>query len=112
MTTFDERERAFENLFAHEEELRFLALSRRNQLFARWAAEQLGLRPSDYHAFVRSFAESAVRRESERALIERVRADFAAEGVDTDEERIQAAFAAAAGAAARQIRTEARLQAT
>jgi hypothetical protein len=36
VTLFDERERTFENLFAHEEELRFLALARRNQLFARW----------------------------------------------------------------------------
>ena len=42
MTIFDERERAFENLFAHEEQLRFLALSRRNQLFARWAASEEG----------------------------------------------------------------------
>jgi hypothetical protein len=112
MTIFDERERAFENLFAHEERLRFLALSLRNQIFARWAAEQLSLRPSEYHSFVRSFAESAVRREPERALIERVRADFAAEGIDTDEERIHAAFAAAAAAAARQIRAEVHLPAT
>ncbi len=47
MTMFDERERAFENFFAHEEDLRFFALARRNQLFARWAAEQLGLRGAD-----------------------------------------------------------------
>ena len=112
MTIFEDRERAFENLFAHEEQLRFLAVSLRNQIFARWAAEQLSLRPSEYLAFVRSFAESAVRREPEQALIERVRADFAAEGIDTDEERIQAAFSAAAAAAARQIRAEAPLGAT
>jgi hypothetical protein len=47
MTLFNERERAFENLFAHEEEVRFLAQARRNHLFAQWAAEQLGLRGSE-----------------------------------------------------------------
>jgi hypothetical protein len=47
MTLFDERERAFENLFAHEEGLRFRALARRNHLFARWAAEQIGLCSSE-----------------------------------------------------------------
>ena len=30
MTLFDERERAFENLFAHEEGLRFRAFAHRN----------------------------------------------------------------------------------
>ena len=55
MTLFDERERAFENLFAHEEELRFRALARRNNLLARWAAEQLDLRRSERHAYIRSF---------------------------------------------------------
>jgi hypothetical protein len=42
-TTFDDRERAFEACFAHEEEIRFLALARRDKLFALWAADALGL---------------------------------------------------------------------
>src|SRR3954451_13245743 len=78
MTLFDERERAFENLFVHEEGLRFRALARRNQLFGRWAAEQLGLRGSECQAYVRSFVDGAVRSESDEALIERVRWDLAA----------------------------------
>ncbi|GEO19129.1 DUF1476 domain-containing protein [Microvirga aerophila] len=111
MTMFDERERAFENLFVHEEELRFLALARRNQLFARWAAEQMGLRGPQLNEYVRSFTTSAVRSEPEHALVDRVRADFIAEGVDTPERSIEAALSVAAAAAARQVRTEARVQA-
>ena len=109
MTMFEDRERAFENLFAHEEELRFLALARRNQLFARWAAEQMGLRGSQLQDYIRSFTKCAVRSEAERTLVDRVRADLIAEGVDTSEQRIEAALSAAAIAAARQVRTEARL---
>ena len=110
MTLFDERERAFENLFAHEEELRFLALVRRNQLFARWAAEQLRLRGSEYHAYVRSFAESAVRSEPEATLIEHVRMDFLGSGVEASPSTIREALATAAAQAARQVRTETRAE--
>ena len=41
MTTFHEREQAFEAKFAHDEEFRFLVMARRDKLFARWAAVQL-----------------------------------------------------------------------
>ena len=42
MTTFDKREEAFEQQFAHDEELRFKATARRNKLLGLWAAEKLG----------------------------------------------------------------------
>jgi len=42
MTTFDERERGFEARFAHEEEFKFLALARRDKLFALWAVGRTG----------------------------------------------------------------------
>ena len=87
MTLFDERERAFENLFAHEEELRFLAVARRNELFARWAAEQIGLRGTEYRDYVRSFVETAVQPQSDRDLMDRVRADLLAYGHRTLRQR-------------------------
>ncbi len=42
MTTFDQRKDGFEKKFAHDEELRFKAIARRNKLFGLWAAERLG----------------------------------------------------------------------
>ena len=42
MTTFDERERSFENLFAHDAEQHFKAAARRNWLLGIWAAEKMG----------------------------------------------------------------------
>jgi hypothetical protein len=108
MTLFNERERAFENLFAHEEEVRFLAQARRNHLFAQWAAEQLGLRGSKCHRYIRSFAEGAVRPEPEEALIDHVRTDFLGSGVEASLGCIRAAMEEAAAQAMRQIRAEAR----
>ncbi len=42
MTTFDDRDNAFENKFAHDEELRFKAEARRNKLLGLWAAGLMG----------------------------------------------------------------------
>lgn len=42
MTTFDDRENAFENKFAHDEELKFRAEARRNKLLGLWAAGLMG----------------------------------------------------------------------
>ncbi len=42
MTTFDERELAFENKFAHDAKMQFNAEARRNKLLGLWAAGLLG----------------------------------------------------------------------
>ena len=47
MSTFDDRERAFENKFAHDEEMLFKATARRNKLAGLWAADLMGLSGDD-----------------------------------------------------------------
>lgn len=42
MTTFDDREAAYEAKFAHDAELQFRATARRNKLLGLWAAGLLG----------------------------------------------------------------------
>ena len=42
MSTFDDRESAFENKFAHDAEMQFRAEARRNKLLGLWAAELMG----------------------------------------------------------------------
>ncbi|GAB4259066.1 MAG: DUF1476 domain-containing protein [Pararhodobacter sp.] len=42
MSTFDDRERAFENKYAHDAEMNFKAVSRRNKMLGNWAATLLG----------------------------------------------------------------------
>jgi hypothetical protein len=42
VTTFDDRENAFENKFAHDAEMQFRAVARRNKLTGLWAADLLG----------------------------------------------------------------------
>mgnify|MGYP000098860978 CR=1 FL=1 len=42
MTTFDDRERAFESKYAHDAEMQFKAEARRNKLVGLWAAGLMG----------------------------------------------------------------------
>ena len=47
MTTFREREQAFEAKFAHDQEFRFLVTARRDKLLAAWVADRLHLKSSE-----------------------------------------------------------------
>ena len=51
MTTFNDRESAFENKFAHDEEMQFKASARRNRLLGLWAASLLGKTGADADAY-------------------------------------------------------------
>lgn len=42
MSLIDDRKRALENKFAHDQELKFKAEARRNKLLGQWAAELMG----------------------------------------------------------------------
>ena len=63
MTTFDDRENAFENKFAHDADMQFKAEARRNKLLGLWAAELLG-KTGDAAA---SYATEVVKADFEEA---------------------------------------------
>ena len=57
MTTFDKREEAFEAKFAHDEELRFMAIARRNKLLGAWAAGLMGMKGAEAGAYAATLIE-------------------------------------------------------
>ena len=63
MSTFDDRERAYEAKFAHDADLRFRAEARRNRLLGEWAADILGKTGED----VRTYAMTVVTSDFEEA---------------------------------------------
>ena len=54
MSTFDDREHAFEAKFAHDEEMLFKATARRNKLAGLWAAELLGKTGDEAQAYAKT----------------------------------------------------------
>jgi hypothetical protein len=58
MTTFDKREEGFEKQFAHDEDLKFKAMARRNKLLGLWAAEKMGLTGAEADAYAKEVVMS------------------------------------------------------
>ena len=85
MSTFDEREKAYESRFAHDEELRFKSVARRNKLLGAWAAEQLGHTGEAADAYVRSVVRADFEEPGDEDVYRKVRADFDAAGVPIDD---------------------------
>ncbi len=61
MTTFDERESAFENKFKHDKELEFKVNNRRNKLLGLWAAKLLGIDGADAEAYAKEVVGLGLR---------------------------------------------------
>ena len=90
MSTFDDREHAFENKFAHDAEMQFKAEARRNKLVGLWAAGLLG-KDGDAAA---EYAKEVVKADFEEAGHEDVyRKLFNDVGHLTDEATIRAKMA-------------------
>ena len=66
MTTFDNREKAFENKFARDADLKFRAESRRNKVLAEWAAEKLGITGDAVADYVKAVRKADLAREGRR----------------------------------------------
>jgi hypothetical protein len=76
MTTFDDREHAYENEFAHNEALRFKAEARCNKLLALWAAGKLGKSESETDAYVSEVITADFVEAGHEDVIRKVAADL------------------------------------
>jgi hypothetical protein len=86
MTTFDRREESFENKYAHDEELKFRAVARRNKRLAAWAAEKLGKDAGDYFKQVMA---ADLGEAGDDDVVRKLEADFKAAGVQQSEHQIR-----------------------
>jgi hypothetical protein len=81
MTTFDDREKAYEKKFALDQELRFKAESRRNKALAEWAAGQLGLSGADLDEYVKAVRRADLTEKGDDDVFRKIRKDFDGKGV-------------------------------
>ena len=101
MTTFDEREEAFEKKFALDEEQKFKAEARRNRLLGLWAAEKLGLTGEAAAAYSKEVVTADFE---EGGVLRKVMADFAAKSVAITEQAIRAKMNEFAAVAAAEVK--------
>lgn len=90
MAQFDDRRDAYENKFAHDEELRFKANARRNKALGIWAAEQLGRSGPEADAYAKSVVMADFEEAGDGDVLRKVKADLDAAGLDVSESSIRA----------------------
>ncbi len=76
MTTFDKREEGFEKKFAHDEELKFKAMARRNKLLGIWAAGKMGLAGAEAEAYAKEVVMADFQEAGDHDVFKKIRADF------------------------------------
>ncbi|WP_029356550.1 DUF1476 domain-containing protein [Bosea sp. 117] len=89
MSTFDNREDAFEAKYAHDEALKFKAHARRNRMLGLWAAQKLGLTGEAADAYARSLIEADLEEAGDEDVYRKLKTDFDAKGLDVSEHRIR-----------------------
>ncbi len=87
MTTFDKREQAFEAQLAHDEELRFKAITRRDKWIGLWAAEKLGKKGAEAESYAASIVSANIERGGDE-VFKKIRADFDKAGVKQSDHQI------------------------
>ena len=89
MSQFDDRERAFETKFAHDEEMKFRVLARRNRLLGEWAARKMGLSQEETESYSKDVVRADIEEAGDGDVIRKVLGDLTAAGVETDESEIR-----------------------
>ena len=72
MTTFDERETAFENKYAHDEQLQFKVEARRNKLLGLWAAGLMGKSGDEAAAYAAEVIKSDFEEAGHEDVVRKV----------------------------------------
>lgn len=103
MTTFDDREKAFEAKFAHDEEMAFRITARRNRLLGQWAAERMGLTPAETDSYYKSVVQIDFEEAGDEDVIRKLLGDLTAAGVDTSDGEVRQTLAELAIEARRQL---------
>ena len=88
MTTFDEREHAYEAKFARDEELRFKAKARRNKGFGRWVAAQLGLKGEAADEYTKEVYRADFK-EGDTGMLAKVLGDFKDKSIAMEERTLK-----------------------
>jgi hypothetical protein len=81
MTTFDKREEGFENLFVHDEELRFKAMARRNKMLGLWAVGILGKTGADAEAYAKEVVLAEFEEGGDAAVVRKLLKDLQPKGI-------------------------------
>lgn len=81
MTTFDDRETAYEAKAAHDEETAFKAQARRDRKLAEWAGALMGLQDRELGDYVTAVWRADLKHPGDEDVYDKLMSDLSARGV-------------------------------
>jgi hypothetical protein len=101
MVSMSDREKAFENKYAHDQDKKFRVIARRNKLTGLWAAGLLG--KADADAYAKEVVAADFEEAGDEDVVRKVAADFKAAGLAAGEPEIRAKLSELLSVAIEQI---------
>ncbi len=92
MTTFDDRERAFEKKFSMDQEFAFKAHARCNKLLAEWAAARLGLTGPAVGEYIKAVVKADLA-EAANGAYHKLQRDFQDKSISVTDSELRKAMA-------------------
>ena len=86
---FEERENAFEAKYAHDQELRFKLIAKRNKQLALWAAAILGTQGDDIDAYILEVIKSDFEETGDDDVMRKVARDLSETDITEADVRVK-----------------------
>ncbi|XBQ15270.1 MAG: DUF1476 domain-containing protein [Oceanicaulis sp.] len=106
MSGFDDREKAYENKYAHDQELEFKATARRNKLLGLWAAELMGMSEAESLDYANAVVKADFEEAGHEDVFRKIRGDFDARGIEQSDHQIRHKMEQLLEDARKQVREE------
>ena len=105
---FKDREKGYERKYQLDQDQAFRAQSRRDRLFGKWVAGQLGLADPEIDTYAAEVVDSNFEKPGDEDMLDKVKADLKAKQVEISDEALRTALLEAYGEAAKQIAEDAK----
>ncbi|MCR9213539.1 MAG: DUF1476 domain-containing protein [Proteobacteria bacterium] len=106
MSGFDDLKKGHENKFAHDQDLEFKVIARRNKLLGLWAADLMGITGEAAEAYAKEVVISDLEEKGDDDVFRKVRGDLDSKNVEMSDHRIRREMEELIGTARDQIMTE------
>ena len=88
MSSFEERQKGYENKFINDLEVDFKVRSKRNKLLGLWAAEKMHLEGEEAEKYASEVVLSSVDGVANQAVLDKIAGDFNAKDIDIENAEI------------------------
>ena len=106
MTSFGDREKAFEDKFKHDQELQFKVEARRNKLLGLWVAELMGRAGDDAASYAKDVIASDFEEPGDGDVVRKVMGDLEKAEIEMSEHRLRKKMEELMAEAKQQVMTE------